>query len=180
MTACVALGIVLITWGSHLVSRDGTYSSDPWTFWGVVFILMPLWAGIGWVVTEVVKFSAQQYRRYREWKASLTPQQRAEVDLAETAAMTAAAVAMRQHHKRTNARLFNSVMGRTMPDGHTMRPTDRIASYRQQAAMRHRAPQPPQMPGDPAEVSQEAIMRFHPEHRDPLMGDYRALPGDQG
>ena len=49
---------------------------------------MPLWAGIGWVVTEVVKFSAQQHRRYREWKANLTPQQRAAVDLAEAAAMT--------------------------------------------------------------------------------------------
>ena len=99
------LGIFLITWGNHLASQDGTYSSAPWSFWGVVFILMPLWAGIGWVVTEVVKFSARQHRRYRQWKASLTPQQRAAVDLAEAAAMTAAAVAMREHHKRTNARL---------------------------------------------------------------------------
>ena len=102
-------------------------------------ILMPLWAGIGWMVTEVVRFSAQQHRRYREWKESLTPQQRAAVDLAEAAAMTAADLAMRQHHKRTNARLFSSVMGHTMPDGHTMRPTDRIASYRQQSEMRHKA-----------------------------------------
>jgi len=58
---------------------------------------MPLWAGIGWVVTETVKFSAQQHRRCREWKASLTPQQRAAADLAEAAAMTAAAIAMRRH-----------------------------------------------------------------------------------
>ena len=102
---------------------------------------MPLWAGIGWVVTRVVKFSAQQHRRYREWKASLTPQQRAAADLAEAAAMTAAAVAMWQHHKRTDARLASSVMGHTMPDGHTMRPSDRIASYRQRSEMRHAAPQ---------------------------------------
>jgi hypothetical protein len=53
--------------------------------------------------------------------------------------MTAAALATRQHHKRTNDRLFSSVMGHTMPDGHMMRPTDRIASYRQQSEMRHQA-----------------------------------------
>jgi hypothetical protein len=104
VTACVIFGLVLITWGNHLASRDGTTSSAPWNFWGVVFILMPLWAGIGWVVTRLVKFSAQQHRRYRQWKASLTPQQRAAVDLAEAAAMTAAAVAWREHNKRTNAR----------------------------------------------------------------------------
>ena len=140
VTACVAFGIFLITWGNHLASQDGTYSNAPWSFWGVVFILMPLWAGIGWVVTKVVNFSAQQHRRYREWKASLTPQQRAAADLAEAAAMTDAAIAMWEHHKRTNARLFSSVMGRTMPDGHTMRPSDRLAAYRQQAALRHPAP----------------------------------------
>ena len=99
----------------------------------MVFILMPLWAGIGWVVTEVVKFSAQQHRQYREWKASLTPQQRAAVDLAEVAAMAATAVAMWEHHRRINARLSSSVLGHTMPDGHTMRPSDRLGSYRQRA-----------------------------------------------
>jgi hypothetical protein len=128
VTACVAFGIFLITWGNHVASQDGTYSNAPWSFWGLIFILMPLWAGIGWAVTQVVKFSAQHHRRYRAWRAGLTPQQRAAVDLAEAAAMTATAVAMRQHHKHTNARLFNSVMGHTMPDGQTMRPTDRIAS----------------------------------------------------
>jgi hypothetical protein len=137
-----------------LPRKTGTYSNAPWSFWGIVFILIPLWAGIGWVVTQVVKFSAQQHRRYREWKASLTPQQRAAVDLAEAAAMTAAA-AMRQRHKRTDARLTSSVLGYTLPDGHTMRPTDRLASYRQRAAMRHPAPQPPEAPRDPAEGSQE-------------------------
>ena len=149
VTACVASGIFVITWGNHLASQDGTYSNAPWSFWGVVFTLMPLWTGIGWIVTEVVKFSAQQHRRYREWKASLTPEQRAAADLAEAAAITAAAVAMWKHHKRTDARLTSSVMGRTMPDGHTMRPSDRLASYRQQAGMRQPAPQPPQAPWDP-------------------------------
>jgi hypothetical protein len=121
VTAGVPLGLFLISWGNHLASRDGTYSSARRSFWGVVFILMPLWAGIGWVVIEVVKFSAQQHRRYREWKASLTPQQRAAADLAEAAAVTAAAIALREHHKRTSARLASSVLGYTMPDGHTMR-----------------------------------------------------------
>jgi hypothetical protein len=132
VTACVAFGVFLIAWGVHLQASylGGTYCNAPWSFWGVIFMLMPLWAGIGWVVLQVVKFSAQQHRRYREWKASLTPQQRAAADLAEAAAMTAAVVAMRQHHKCTNARLSSSVMGHAMPDGHTMRPTDRLASYR--------------------------------------------------
>ena len=136
VTACVAFGLSLIAWGVHLQAsyQGGTYSNAPWSFWGVVFILMPLWTGIGWVVTEVMKFSAQQHRRYREWKASLTPQQRAAVDLAEAAAMTAAVVAMRKHHKRTDARLTSSVMGRTMPDGRTPRPSQRIASCRPQAS----------------------------------------------
>ena len=54
--------------------------------------------------------------------------------------MTAAAAAMRRYHKRTDATLTSSVMGHTMPDGHTMRPTNRLASYRQRAAVRHPAP----------------------------------------
>ncbi len=151
VTACVIVGVFLITWGNHLASRDWTYSNAPWSFWGVVFILMPLWAGIGWIVTEVVKFSAQQHRRYQEWKASLTPQQRAAADMAEAAAMTAVVVAMWKHHKRTDARLTSSVMGRRMPDGHTMRPSDRLASYRQPAGMRQPTPQPPQAPWDRTE-----------------------------
>ena len=61
----MAFGIFLITWVSHLASQEGTYSSAPSIFWGVVPALMPLWAGIGWVVTQVVKFLAQQHRRYR-------------------------------------------------------------------------------------------------------------------
>jgi hypothetical protein len=162
VTACVIVGVFLITWGNHLASRDGTYSNALWSFWGVVFILMPLWAGIGWVVTEVVKFSAQQHRRYREWKASLTPQQRAAAGLAEAAAMTVAAVAMRKRHKRTDARLTSSVMGYTMPDGHTMQPSDRLASYRQRAAMRHPAPQQAWGAPDPTAASQQAIARSRP------------------
>ncbi|HEY6310704.1 MAG TPA: hypothetical protein VIY52_07840 [Streptosporangiaceae bacterium] len=112
VTACVAFGLFLITWGNYLASQGGTYSNAPWSLMGVVFILTPLWAGIGWIVTEVVKFSVQQHRRYRAWKASLTPQQRAAVDLAEAAAITTAVAAMREHHKRTDARLTASVMGR--------------------------------------------------------------------
>jgi hypothetical protein len=43
---------------------------------------------------------------------------------------------MWEHHKRVDARLISSVMGRTMPEGHTLRPLDRMASYRQQKALR--------------------------------------------
>jgi hypothetical protein len=107
----------------------------------------------------------------------LTPEQRTAVELAEATAMTAAAVALWERHKRVDARLTSSVMGRTMPDGHTMRPSDRIASYRQQSEMRHPVPQQAWGAPDPTAASQAAIARSHPVHLDPMTGGYRTTPG---
>lgn len=103
--------------------------------------MLPLIVGAAWLLAAIVHAAAAEYRRYCAWKASLTPEQRVAVELAEATAATAAAIAMWEHHKRTDARLTSSVMGRALPDGHTMRPTDRLASYRQRAAMRHPVPQ---------------------------------------
>jgi hypothetical protein len=68
-------------------------------------------------------------------------------------------------------------MGHTLPDRHTPRPSDRIASYRQQAALRHPAPQAWAAP-DPTAASQRVIARSYPEHLGPD-GTYRAVPYDQ-
>jgi hypothetical protein len=63
-----------------------------------------------------------------------------------------------------------------MPDRHTPRPSDRIASYRQQAALRHPAPEQAWEAPDPTAASQAAIARSHLEHLDPMTGEYRILP----
>ena len=96
VTACVAFGVFPITWGNHLASQEGTYSNAP------EFLGRRL--GPDAVVgrdrlgshrdREVLGSAAPPVR---EWKASLTPQQRAAADLAEAAAMTGAAIAMRRH-----------------------------------------------------------------------------------
>jgi len=77
------------------------------------------------VVAGIAKAAAAEHRRYRDWKAALPPEQ--------CAALMATASAIHKRHKRANARLTSSVMGRTMPDGRTPRPSQRIASGRPQA-----------------------------------------------
>ena len=123
--------------GNHLSAQDYTYNVESWGLWGAFFLVLPL------IVAAIVRAAAAEHQRYRAWKASLTPEQRLAVELAEAAAATATAIALWEHHKAVDARLTSSVMGHTMPDGHTMRPTDRLASYRQRAAVRHPARQPP-------------------------------------
>lgn len=132
VAASWAIGIFLISWANHLGARDYTYDVIPWALWGAFFVAAPLLALALRVIAAIAKAAAAEHRRYREWKASLPPEQRMAVELAEAAAMAAAAVAMHEHHKRTDARLTSSAMGCTMPDGHTPRPSQRIASYRQQ------------------------------------------------
>ncbi len=130
---CEGLGIFLVSWGNHLSAQDYYYDVIPWALWGAFFIAAPLLALAPGVTAAIATAAAADHRRYHEWKSSLPPEERAAVELAEAAAMAAAAVAVHERHKRTNARLTSSVMGLTMPDGHTPRPTQRIASYRQQA-----------------------------------------------
>jgi hypothetical protein len=127
------------------------------------------------VIAGIAKAAAGEHRRYHEWKASLLPEQRMAVELAKAAALTAAAIAMWERHKRVDARLTSSVMGRTMPDGHTMRPADRLASYRQRSEMRHPAPQPWAAP-DTTAAGRRAVARDYPEDLDPETGTYRPLP----
>jgi len=170
MAASVALGIFLVSWGNHLAAQNYDYDVAPRGTWGAFFLALPLIVGVAWLLAAIVRTAAAEHQRYRAWKARLTPEQRAAVELAEAAA-TAAVVAMWEHHKRTDARLTSSVMGRTMPDGHTPRPSQRIEAYRQQAPL---APGP--VAQDPTAASQAVIARHHPEHLDPRTGEYRIVP----
>lgn len=130
---CEGLGIFLVSWGNHLSATDYTYDVIPWALWGTFFIAAPLLVLALQVIVGVAKAAAAEHRRYVAWKETLPHEQRAAIELAEAAALTAAAIAAHERHKRTNARLSASVMGYTMPDGRTPRPSQRIAAYQQQA-----------------------------------------------
>jgi len=143
---CEILGIALIAEGTHLealgaANPDGPYNPGWWWFGGILVMLLPFIAGAICVLAAIARAAAAGHQRYRAWKATLTPEQRTAVELAEAAALTTAAIAWHEHNERRDAELTSSVMGYTMPDGHTMRPLDRIAAYRQQAALRYPAQQ---------------------------------------
>ncbi|MGH3403810.1 MAG: hypothetical protein ACRDRJ_15125 [Streptosporangiaceae bacterium] len=168
----MALGIGIIAEGNHRAAQDYYYSVVPWGFWGTVFILLPLIIGAVRVLVTLMRAAAGEHQRYRAWKASLTPEQRAAVELAEAAVAGAAAVAMWEHHRRADARLSASAMGQTpINDVHAgiMAATARLKAGRQ-AAQQAWTP-----PGATA-ASQAAIARHHPEHLDPQTGTYKPLP----
>jgi hypothetical protein len=144
------LGIFLISWGNHFSARDYSYDVIPWALWGAFFLVLPLIAGAVRLLPAIAPAAAAEHQRYRAWKASLTPEQRSAVELAEAVAATAAVIAMWEHRKQVDARLTSSVMGYTMPGGQTPRPSERIMSHRQQAALRHPAPQQAWGQPDPA------------------------------
>jgi len=129
--ASAALGIFLISWGNRLGAQNYYYNVEPWGLWGAFFIALPVIAGAIRLLAAIAKAIAAEHQRYLAWKAALTPEQRAAVELGELAALTAAAIAMHERHKRRDAELTSSVMGYTMPDGYTPRPSQRIAAYRE-------------------------------------------------
>jgi len=111
VAASVATGIFLIAEGNHRAAQDYYYNILPWGFWGAFFLALPLLAGAAWLLAAILRAAATEHQRYRAWKASLTPEKRAAVELAETAAAATAAIAMWEHHKRVDAWLTSSVMG---------------------------------------------------------------------
>jgi hypothetical protein len=125
------IGIFLVTRGNQLSARDYC-NVIPWALRGAFFIAAPLLALALRVIAAIAKDAAAEYRCCQSWKATLTPEQRAAVELAETAAAAAAAIAMWEHHKRVDARLTSGVMGRMMPDGHT--PCGRWTGWRPTAS----------------------------------------------
>jgi hypothetical protein len=177
------LGVALISWGNHLSAENYYYDVVPWGFWGAVFIALPVIALANRVVAGIARAVAAEHRRYREWKAGPAARAAGGGRAGRGGGGDRSPIAMWEHHKRVDARLTSSVMGYTMPDGHIPRPSDRIAAYRQQAALHHPAPQQlwtaPDMTPDPhAAARQKTIARFQPEHigHD---GTYRAVPYGQ-
>jgi hypothetical protein len=180
LAASVATGIFLIAEGNHRAAQDYYYNILPWGFWGAFFLALPFIAGAIWLLAAIVRTAAAEHQRYCAWKASLTPEQRLAVELAEAAAVTAAAIAMREHHRHTDARLTSSVMGRAMPDGQSLRPSDRIAAYRQQAALRDPDPQQPWGASDPMAgqpVGHRALPPGAPQTGDPDVPDPAVVSG---
>ena len=168
------LGICLITWGNHRAAQDYYYNVEPWGAWGAFFVALPVIALAIVVIAAIAKAAAAEHRRYREWKASLPPEQRAAVELAEAAAAAAAAIAMWEHHKRVDARLSASVMGRA--------PLNNVqagvmnASARIMARSQYGQQPPPPTGADPMTTDSQALIAWHhPEHLGPD-GTYRSVP----
>jgi len=63
------------------------------------------------VAAAVAVFLRRRIRQYRAWARSLTPEQRMMLRFAEGAAMEAGHIAMRDHNRREDARLSDSVIG---------------------------------------------------------------------
>jgi len=165
------LGVALIGWGNHLSAQDYNYDVVPWGFWGAFFTALPVITVAIVVVIAIAKAAAAEHRRYREWKASLPPEQRMAMELAEAAAMTAAAVAWHEHNKRVDARLSASVMGQVpFNPAHAA-----MKTVTADMAARSQASQAQQPTCDPAAASQRIIARHHPEHTGPD-GSYRTVP----
>ncbi|MCW2930036.1 MAG: hypothetical protein JWM19_998 [Actinomycetia bacterium] len=73
---------------------------------GLAIIVIP--AGIALIV-----FAVAAWRRYAAWKGQLTPGQQDAVSLAEAAALEGAHLAWHRHNQEEDARLTESVMGRS-------------------------------------------------------------------
>jgi hypothetical protein len=157
------LGVALISWGNHLSAQDYTYDVVPWGFWGAFFIALPVIALANVVVAAIAKAAAAEHQRYRAWKTSLPPEQRMAVELAEAAAMTAAAVAWHAHNKKVDARLSASVIGLVPfnPAHAAMKSVTAAMMARSQASW---AQQPA---CDPTAASQRIIARHHLEQHRP-------------
>jgi hypothetical protein len=67
-------------------------------------ILVPVTASVGLL-------AVRRIRQYRAWMRTLTPQERLAVHFAEGAAMEAGHIALRDHNRREDARLTDSVIG---------------------------------------------------------------------
>jgi hypothetical protein len=93
----LALGITLCSESVHM-------EQSFMTIWGIFFIALPfLVAGIALVIW-ILKLAAVEAQRYKAWKATLSPEDRRAVDLAELAALTAGAYAVHERVKHSRER----------------------------------------------------------------------------
>jgi hypothetical protein len=114
--AGIAIGVTLLNYGWHINATQATYDNgEPGQsalIWAWIFILTPLWIGLGLAIRGFARFTAEQNRRYKAWKASLPPEQRALVQMAEAAAGVAATAEMIHHARKMDRRNSERAMGR--------------------------------------------------------------------
>src|SRR5579859_2847620 len=91
--ACWTGGIILIAHADQLGAQNYDYNGQPLDVAGAALILLPLIIAALWITARIAGMAAGEHSRYRAWKATLPPEQRTAVELAEAAALTAAAIA---------------------------------------------------------------------------------------
>lgn len=114
LTWSFLLGIpVLITGFLRNVPDNGpnAYRGAPLIAAGLVMTLIPTLITAIWLFVVILKLAIEEHRRYRAWKATLSPQERFAVDMAEAAAMWAQHLRLREHHKRVQHKNTVSALG---------------------------------------------------------------------
>jgi hypothetical protein len=95
--ASIALGIVLCSESVHM-------QQSFMTIWGVLFIALPFLISAVLLFGWILKLASAENQKLKAWKATLTPQQRLGVELAETAALYATWAGVHHHVKESRAR----------------------------------------------------------------------------
>ena len=76
---------------------------------GIFLIVAPIVLGLGWAAVVFLRMIAAQWRRYKAWKATLSPADRARAEAAEIAALWAGWGAvhygMKAHSRRANEQI---------------------------------------------------------------------------
>lgn len=114
-------GIALIFVG--VVMTSGAQSNPagiPVLVVGWTLVVLNFMIALFWVLIQLFNFAEDEVRQYSAWKKTLTPEQRAAVNLAEAAALTGIAVEVHRRHNSPEARakrqaIQDSIMGRNDP-----------------------------------------------------------------
>jgi len=83
----------------------------PYIAAAAVMILVPLLTAAVRIAIAIIRAAHAEHRRYRAWKSTLSPQERAAVQMAEAAAMWALHLRLREHHKRVQHEQTVSALG---------------------------------------------------------------------
>jgi hypothetical protein len=115
LAAAFALGIIVTIIGVEMIppgSGGPPTAAKVVVATGLTLVIASLLIAAGWIAVAVISAALKERRRYRAWKATLTPEELNLVRMAEAAAMFATGVAlhhkMRAHHKAVNARLTDT------------------------------------------------------------------------
>jgi hypothetical protein len=124
MAVCVIFGAVILVAGAvlfwHGGATEGETGGTADTAYGLAVMAAGAAIGVFPFFYELGKFIRSELRAYNGWKDGLTPEQRAGVRAAETAAIVGGALVahevMHRHHEAASAQLTESIMGGPRPD----------------------------------------------------------------